>query len=105
MDKKHEQKELTKMNFQELWDFLREKDNQKLMKIRQTLEKELNTGDAGLRKKKREFNFKGAERYFITEFFKEFFDNQNFKRDILFPNNIERFANDFYEQKYRKAVV
>ena len=101
MEQKTEQKDLTQMSFQELWDYLRENDNQKLSKIRKTLEKELNTGDAGLRKKKREFKFKGAERYFITEFFNNFFELE-FSRDILFPNNPERFANDFYNQKSKK---
>ncbi len=102
MAQKTEQNDLTKMNFQELWDYLREKDNEKLRKIRSILKRELEIEDHMLRRRKRLMKFKGVEQLFITEFFNNFFELK-FKRNTLFPNNPERFAEDYYNLKFEKS--
>jgi len=106
MEQQTEQK-LEEMTFRELWDYMNEKTPSEWFKVRAMFEKEFSINDAALRHKKRTMNFRGVERRFITDFLKEFYSNEKIKTDVLFPNNPERFVNDFYYDlmKTKQAVL
>ena len=95
-------KEIEKMDFSELWDYLNTERPEEFRKIRKVFETEFGIKDPALRHKKRKMQFIPVERRFITEFYRAFFDNKKINADTLFPNNPERFVNDFYNDLLKK---
>jgi hypothetical protein len=84
---------IEKMNFLEIWDYLKKTDPDRLKELRKRLQFELNISDAGLRKRKRLMKFNLLERAGMTEVFQDFFQNTDIERNILFPQTIEQYVN------------
>lgn len=96
---------IEQMSFPEIWEYLKIHSRSKFLSVcKKQMMNTLELKEPTLRHRKRRILFSRLERKAIITILTDFTKNQNLTEDILFPNNPERFVNDYYDKKAKETA-
>lgn len=88
----NKEKDVTKLNFSQYWNYLEKNFKQTLFKdFRKMLNNHFTINDAAIRQRKRKMKFSLAEAKGLTIAIQELTGNKDFNVNTLFPSNLENF--------------